>query len=902
MAWGDEDQVLDEPGSKPRLAETPGGAVTGLTSRPSNWGADDQELGAPTSAKIGAFGQGATGGAIETGGTIAGAVAGGKLGSLSGNPFIAAGGLLLGGAAGYMGGKTLREHASQIPLGDSTLTTPSVEDMRPELRPYGFAGEVIGGGTPAASLPMLAARQGVRTASPIVNRVIESASRTPGAFATSEGLMLGSAAGFGAAAESYAPGETYTRLGAEVAGGLLNPARYIITSSQKAKDLTMAAVSQFSEAGRNSRAASVLHNILKQTGEDPAALAQALRENFPANVTSAQKTGSTALIAIEQRLSNESAKFGEDSRKAAENGLASIRSMIVALEGTGQPEALKAAAEVRKQYFNTLLTGLVQRAESRAVEIGSKISKDSPQSSSTLSKWASGAIDSALSDARKVESELWSKIPREVPASATNLLERHARIRDQLLPEESLPAIVEGFVSRMGQDDALVTSGELLRFRSRMLSLAREHSSKGNSNEARIYGEMAESALEDLSAVADRTPGLNEARQFSRELNDTFTRTFAGDTQATKRTGADRIPPELVMRQALGEGKEAGALRFQQMREAIGFLPEKGMGLPKSAEQVTKLLDVQERVLRLSASEAINPTTGRVSPIRLARYLENNAELLDRFPDVRKQLQSAVRSETELRNIEHIAKGADRAIESKAAFSRVTRFESPSDAIRSALSTASPGKDFAEIAKLARVHGGQDAIDGMKVATWEDALRRSSTEAGGLSFVRLQAALFNPIRPGQPSLAQMMRSQGLMSAEETTKADELIKRALTVERALHSGGPNWEPLVGNTDGVFDLVARITGAKAGTAVADAMGPATSGHQLIAASAGSRYMRQVLEKIPQGKVKDVLIEAAKNPEFAATLLERPRSASDGFRLARRAHAYLIQAGLLGADDGE
>lgn len=907
MSWRDDPDV-EAPAKAPGFAETPSGAVTGRARKPT-W-RDDEDVGPTVSQKVGAFGQGATGGMIEAAPVVAGAIMGAKLGAPILPPWGAVGGLVLGGLAGIPAGKTLREHAADIPLGDTKLTTRSTQDVSPELRPYAAAGETFGSGAVPGTLPYMAARQGVRVASPFVNRVIESAAERPLTHGLSETSGLAGASTAGGVAENYAPGNSGIRMGAEVTAGLFNPASLILTTTEKAANLTKQAVGSAARIGRTiitqtpgeataaerNKASEILKNIVEQTGEDPAALAKALRENFPVPLTSAQKTGSNALAAIEQRLAKESEKFGAESRKLSEDGLSSLRHMIAALEGTGQPEALKAAAEVRKQYFNTLLTGMVQQAESKATEIAAKISKDSPGSQSTISRWANSAIDSALSDARKVETELWSKIPREVPASADNLLARHATIRDQLLPEEGLPGIIENFVARIGANDAKVTSGELLRFRSRALSLSREAASKGNSNEARIYGEMAESALDDLSAIADRTPGLNEARAFSRELNDTFTRTFAGDTQATKRTGADRIPPELVMRNALGEGKEAGALRFQQMRDAVGFLPEKGLGGPKSAEDAAKMIDAQERILRLSAAETINPVTGRISPVRLARFVEDNAELLNRFPEVRKHLQSAIGSETELRKIESIAKGADRIIESKAAFARVAKYESPADAIRSALSTASPAKDFGEIAKLARVHGGPDAVEGMKVATWEDAMRRSSTEAGGVSFARLQATLFNPIRPGQPSLAQMMRAHGLMTTEELSRADELIKRALTVERTLQRGGPNWEPLVGNTDGVFDLVARISGAKAGTTVANMMGPGVGGHELIAASAGSRYMRQLLEKIPQGRVKDVLIEAAKNPDFAATLLEKPKTAAEGFKLAQRAHVYLLHAGLL------
>jgi hypothetical protein len=218
--------------------------------------------------------------------------------------------------------------------------------------------------------------------------------------------------------------------------------------------------------------------------------------------------------------------------------------------------------------------------------------------------------------------------------------------------------------------------------------------------------------------------------------------------------------------------------------------------------------------------------------------------------------------------------------------------------VRNAISGFTPARDFTGLAKLAR-QGGKDAVDGLKVASWEDALRRSSTETGGLSFERLESTLFNPVRPGQPSLMQMMQQHGLMTAEESARAADLIKRAQRIELAMESGGkgPHWEKIVGNPDAFQDLVIRIVGAKGGSAIASAIpGEFTAGHGLIAASAGSSYARKVLEKVPTGKVKDVLIEAATNPQLMSTMLMQPKTKTEGIAIARQLHAYLLQAGLV------
>ena len=933
MAESWRDAPLVDEGPQP--GQTPGGAVTGMTLRRRSTEPSFEEawrsapiVGKSPSAKAGAVAQGMTGGFIEGGSTLGGAVIGGKIGSLAG-PWGMAGGSVLGALSGWLAGRTAREHAAEIPLGDSTLTR-SVEDMPTELRPYGYAGEAIGTGAPFLAMPLAAG--GARLpeftgakATPFVNRIIDQAQRAPAAFAAQEGAGL-TLAGIGVGiAESYLPGDKWARLGAGVVGGLA-PTRHLVGAAANATgkviDISKSLIKDGLTKGWRSRsegeAASFLQGLAKDFGENPNELAKRLAtDDFPElTTTAAQKSGSPALMALEARLTHESAKFGVESKRMAENSLKLIRKTISELEGNGSPEALKAAAEIRSDYFKALISGRLQIAERQASEAAASISRDDPLIRTQLSSDSKAALEKALSDTRAVERDLWSRVPDKIPAFPENLLAKYSEMKGQMLPEESMPDVVEGFVRRMekgrglvgpnGQPvaDAETTTGELLLLRSRMLVFAREAEAKGAFNEARIYGNMAEAALDDLSSISASVPEIGIARTFSRELNDTFTRTFAGDALSAKSggggraTGAERIPPELLMRRSFGAGREAGALRFKQLEEAMSFLPKKGLGGPEAEQNLAFMLNAQERVLRLSAKEALDPATGRVSPTRMARFISDHAELLDRFPEVRKTLQTSLKSEQGLKDVQRMAEEGSKIIEKKTAFARVIKYDSPSDAVRSALFSNTPVKDFVGIAKLAQ-RSGPDAVEGLRYAAWEDAIRRSTSESGEVSFARLQNNLFNPVRPGQPSLTQLLKSQGVMSAEDVARAEALIKQAIQIETAA-KGGHVGREMVKHPNLLVDLVLRLGGSRVGTEAAGLLGPVTSGHGLIAAGAGSQFARKLFDKMPKASVMDLVMEASTNPQMAARLLTRPQTKADWLSFTRQIHAYAIQAGIRTFDD--
>lgn len=875
---------------------------------------DQFESVQPTAGqKANAFGQGATGAFLETAPIVGGMIAGSSIGAAGGPlaPVTVPLGAAAGAAAGYFAGKELRRGASQVttPSGNP-LAFEDMDELEPGQRPFGAAGEVVGGSMPFSSLPNIAARAGFRLPESRVggflNRIIDFATKNPGTAATAETVSnLGAGAG-AAIAEAYSPGSQGARLAGELSGGFLNPQRIIIAGSNYGVQGVRRVFQSFSPAARETAAGKVIQSVVEAAGEDSDALIRALSDPAVAELTAGQATGSKALVALETYLARRSGSFDAESVKRAEMGLQAQRNAIELLLRTGDPAALREAASMRDRYFRTLIAARLADAENDAIAAASKITGDSPRDLAALSIQASKAMETVLEQARMAESELWEKVPRDIPANARAIVTRFEELKAGILPEESLPRVVEDFVSRVGGNrEGLTNSGELMLFRSRMLALSREAAGKGELNDARIFGELAESAIDDLDAMTTnpafgafgRTPvGYDEARAFSRQLNETFTQTFAGQALASNQRGGARIPPELTMRRALAGGKEAAALRLKEIEEATGFLASQNMNTPEAAAAFDGMLDAQKRVLRLTAAEAIDPNTGRVSPTRLARFISQNDALLEKFPEIRADLVDAVKSENGRAMLERAAGIAERVIDRRAAFAQVAKTENPALVVRDAVKGATPANDIRALSKLAK-RGGPAAEDGLRASVIDFAFSEATKRDGVLDFGRLKSVMFAKVAPGQSSLVQTLRQEGVLSEQEVKRLAEFVERGVKIEAAM-KGGKGVDQIMQDADGLTDLIMRIAGAKAGATVAGG----TSGATLIAAGRGSAFVRKMFDKVPQGKVTDVVKEAALNPKFMAKLLEKTSTQAEGIMLARQINGFLFNAGIQAIEDDE
>jgi hypothetical protein len=463
---------------------------------------------------------------------------------------------------------------------------------------------------------------------------------------------------------------------------------------------------------------------------------------------------------------------------------------------------------------------------------------------------------------------------------------------------------------------------DLIDMRSNMLKIAREMSGKGDVNGARIYGELAESLLDDLAGESQRAANpeavdaFNAARQFSRSLNDVFTRTFAG--QATKtapgavtKTGAEKLPPELLVTRAFGSNSDVTALRMEELMDASKLIKTTyddvvqrfGRDSPqaKQLEPFYKsnkdrpggITDALTRVMRLAAADSIDQTTGRLNLEKLNKFVLANKPLLDKF-NITPDLNNAAISENLFRAVTNENSKLMQEAASQAAWAQVLKYEgNPVRALSDVIASKTPIKGVQNMAKLA-AQGGPEAVKGLKSTLYDYAFEK----AGGMdnfSPTKFYSIMFDEITPNGPSLVNIMRTQGLMTAQESNNFKRLIYPMQRIEKSMGSKQMLADEGENLQDMAVTLGLRIMGSGIGRGIQQMTPGGGGGASMVAASAGSKYLRDMVQKMPKVFIKQILQDATQDPELMARLLTQPKTQVERFRMARSLHSYLAAAGL-------
>jgi len=868
---------------------------------------------------------------------------------------------------------------------------PAVD--REDLVPYREGGKTFGSAiatAPAAfGLPLMTGNRVSR----FVSALGETARRSPLAFMGTEAVTAGTMGVAGGASESYFPGQTGVRLGAELTAGVLTPTKLLVSGLDLAKTGLKSIKSSYANRSNSLelKSANILLDALEKSGEDPVALAKALRMQIPGSVptpTSGQKTGSQALMDLESALGEHHAQFGGETKTQAINAMRAYQALIDKLQSIGNPESLKIAAQLRQQNFDNMLNTRLAAADAKAAQKIATISKDTPQARAAIGDIVKTETELALRQARDYESELWngaieqmtkpvtttrqSKVPMEgreaqrifdrtgkwpmvtisnqvikapvikPQATVDAFLNRAANVGEALydsaIPEpvrkimeslrvdkDAVQQFKAGKVTQEYLDTKQVPFGfkpnpseigvdELVNYRSTLLKMAREAAGRGEVGNADFYGSLAEGMLNDLNTL--KNPLFDQARQYSKSLNDVFTRTFAKTasiTGDTTRAGAERLAPELLVTRAFGANADVTALRMEQIEDAVKFgrtqydeavakfgkNSQQAKNLKAMAElsdtQVVSIQDAQKRVLNLLAGKAIksseDPATGRIIQTldtnQLLRFAQENAGMLEKL-GLMGDLQDASRAGNLLLQVKNQNSAINKTLRNQTAFSQVLADENPSRVIRDALTSKFPVKNITNIAKLAKA-GGSGSTDGMKSALYDYAYTKAGGNSGKFNIQAYEDALFKPIAQNQPSMINIMRSSGLMSLTEVKDLRRLINPMVKIETAVKNNIP-LDDVIQGADAVTELALRVIGARIGTAASPG-GPGS----LIAASAGSKAVRQIFDNLPNATVRQILENAVKDPEAMAILLEKGRTQKQQADTANRLLNYLGSMGV-------
>ena len=895
------------------------------------------------------------------GGGVAGFAAGMPLG-LKAAPFIgpfAAAIPLATTAAGMFAGYKAGQEAKQV--------VPPETD--PQLSPFREGGTTFG--SSLASAPFLF---GLPVAGPTAGRLTtflsnlgKTARRNPKLFLTGEAAVAASMGTAGGVAEENYPGQAGIRFGAEVTGAIANPATLLVKGVDVAKSAVAAGKSALGNqsARTEQKSVDIILKLAETTGEDPEALIKALRAQLPSGVptpTAAQKSNSEALMALEGMLSSHRAQYSGEVKRQGEASRAAYQLLVESLERTGDPNALRAVAEMNKLRFDDMLETRIQMAEANAATKIARITKDTPEARQQVGALLKKEVDLALDQARGTERKLWeasiqsmtkpveSARTRKVPmmrsgttsaatvrtaptlvpsATITSFLERASEVGPAVFDEipKPLRSIMDSFgvdqsaVARYEQGkltDAYLATGvvpqefmprvtpqpikNLVDYRSTLLSQGRKASAAGDRDTASLLSNVAGGMMRDLDTLQD--PAFDQARQFSRSLNDTFTRTYANELASTVGTGAGKIAPEVLVERAFSGGADQTALRMQEIEGAVGFMrtayrdavnkfgvdsPQALALQPQARIAVTNVASVQDahnRVLRMAAAEALTPvfnketgeTVQRLSTTKLNKFVSQNKALLDRL-GITRDLENATKAANLLAQATNPKSILNLRADNQAKFGALLSSESPTTVVTGALGGKFPVRDIKNLVEIAKKAGpnAPAALEGLKTTIFDYAY----TKAGGNSATQpfsidaFEAALFNPLGRNQPSLVNIMRANGLMTLQEMSNFKKLITPMQRIETALKNN-VFYEDMIGGADAVTTLGLSTLGANIGGAASKTAGG--SGNSLIAAAAGSKALKEVFDVLPNATVRTFLEETLKDPQATALLLRKASNAKE------------------------
>jgi hypothetical protein len=249
-----------------------------------------------------------------------------------------------------------------------------------------------------------------------------------------------------------------------------------------------------------------------------------------------------------------------------------------------------------------------------------------------------------------------------------------------------------------------------------------------------------------------------------------------------------------------------------------------------------------------------------------------------------------------VRKIQASAQELERTVTSKIqkqidALAKITNTEDPVRLVDSALRGPTPSADVAALARVAQ-RGGPEAVAGLRGAMLDSVMGVE----GAKDFEQIRKTLFEPLSRDRPALVQVMRENGLLTATQQANLKRIIEKGAQLQRVAQSGR-RIDDLTGPSDALFDFALRSAGAKAGAS--GIMGQA-SGSSLVAASAGSKYFRKILDATPRTRTQEIFKEMLENPKLLDDMLFKAQSKKQQRQRFQSINAALVQAGIMAPID--
>lgn len=629
-----------------------------------------------------------------------------------------------------------------------------------------------------------------------------------------------------------------------------------------------AAVAPFTETGGRVRA----ENRVQSMVNDPQAVANAMMQDNPGNLTPAQLSNDPNLLALERTVAEANPAIRDDLAARASASTAMLREEMIDLAGEGSPQNAVDFLVKRRDAFRERLAGFKEAAERRASQRIAQLDPVRRETENSLI--VREEIDRAFERAQQQERRLWAQVPKEaqvptqgVRAVFTDIQADTSRARSSDIPAKAVELLGENGLAQVE------SVREMHGLYSEMRQQAREAlgGTTPNENRARIANEIADAILVDLGAVSDMPTAvgvkINEARAFTREMNETFGQGTVGQVRAQTRAGGDTMSAETTLARTVGPGGARAAVAVNDLRSAAG----PGIDAPVQDFLRGKLMD------RANAGNVYRPQNAEA-------FERANAEVLSQFPELRGEIGAA-----------NVAQRSSEA-RSQRVDSIVAQLDNPRQNVGAALINATPGdevgqaifkaRDPARAAQALRRETAKDtsgrALEGVRRGTLDFLIGRAQGRYASDGTPTVSGnQLFGDLT--DPKHAQVMKA--LFNENELSRMQQIARQFQGLEGARRAG--QMDAVIDDMpNSIIDLLGRTLAARQGAKA----GQGVSGASLLTANFASQRMRKMLGALTNDRAERLIQDAITDRDLFVALMTNNTSPNVARRNEQRIAEWL------------
>jgi len=539
-----------------------------------------------------------------------------------------------------------------------------------------------------------------------------------------------------------------------------------------------------------------------------------------------------------------------------------------------------------------------------------------------------------------------------------------------------------------------LNSDTLKQMRTTILRALKEANSAVDGSKSRGWLQTLNKAiLEDYSSVQGGNILYDTARNFTFAKNEVIGRTVLGDLFDVDRRGAEKIDAGSIVNKLLTGKSDIVAYRLGQIvhagklykaeNEAL-IIKNKKKGTIRTYDEASKLINDQEKEFFETNDVSVRATTNNIVrnlvynnfdpekikvdgeiknleklPKSLKKsdinaWREKNSGILELFPELDKDLQSAEKANNLLTSIINSTSDFNQKLKSQKVLNEIIDIENPAQTIGFAINDKNPTEQFEEIfrifndldeekilssmkrkytdAEINQIRNNQGLKNYINNALLSTVLEYAQEGAGGISdfsAVRLAKTLYEPIpnmiKPsssmmigaapmgmpainqnilldsqrvkqlGGPTLMGMLVKQGIVKPDASKRYKTLLDKLAGIENAILQNELTQE-LIEETGAAADLGISLFGSWGARQLQNLLPGQQGSESLIIAAAGARAARRIFDKIPKNFQLDVMTEVMEDPILFANLLRQAQNKQDEKGIALGIEKILQNAGII------